>query len=377
MRVDSINNSIYFSGYDARPLRGFLMNSNYKGIASELASIGEKHGFDVFFIDKKAVNIVTDKLLPDDKLSGSWAQDFWSFTRKGFLFYEDGGYERIIRDYFNIKNNTFQNKVKENLEIPLLSKYLKFLKSIPLINRDGLEYAILPDEMTKTIKLFSKDLLNSEILKTLKNYKELMSRSHVAGGNFFIVKGKGGKDELIVGSKELSKFSQSELKKMYGVKNIHILPQMDFHLDMFIRPLDNGRILVADDKKVVQLFQKGIQSIYDYTRREYENAGVMKTPFLNLGAYLFRFKKIIENNPLPDCDSIVKKLESEGFIPIRVPGRFYQLSINKSNSNSQDYLLTHFANFINSNVIKNKNGELVYITNKSVIDRELGLTPEI
>lgn len=128
MRVDSINNSIYFSGYDARPLRGFLMNSNYKGIASELASIGEKHGFDVFFIDKKAVNIVTDKLLPDDKLSGSWAQDFWSFTRKGFLFYEDGGYERIIRDYFNIKNNTFQNKVKENLEIPLLSKYLKFLK---------------------------------------------------------------------------------------------------------------------------------------------------------------------------------------------------------------------------------------------------------
>src|SRR5574344_437178 len=132
MLVYSIINCIYFLGYDARPLRGFLMNSNYMGIASELASIGEKHGFDVFFIDKKAVNIVTDKLLPDDKLSGSWAQDFWSFTRQGFLCYEDGGYSRIIKDYFHIKNKPVQNRVKEKLEMPLLSKDLNFLKSVPL-----------------------------------------------------------------------------------------------------------------------------------------------------------------------------------------------------------------------------------------------------
>ena len=37
-----------FKGYDARPLKGFLMSSNSWGIANEMRYIGEKEGFKVY-----------------------------------------------------------------------------------------------------------------------------------------------------------------------------------------------------------------------------------------------------------------------------------------------------------------------------------------
>jgi hypothetical protein len=43
-----------------------------------------------------------------------------------------------------------------------------------------------------------------------------------------------------------------------------ILPQMDYHLDLFIRPLDKKRILVADDRKTLNVLKEGVQKLHNY-----------------------------------------------------------------------------------------------------------------
>ena len=74
----STNNNIRpsFKGYDARPLKGFLLTSNYKGIAQELRQIGEKHGFDVFML--RSGNISKNEFLDEKNTAKIFAQDYWS-----------------------------------------------------------------------------------------------------------------------------------------------------------------------------------------------------------------------------------------------------------------------------------------------------------
>ena len=43
----------------------------------------------------------------------------------------------------------------------------------------------------------------------------------------------------------------------------------------------------------------------------------------------------------------------------------------------KEIFLTHDCNYMNANVLINKDKELVYITNKSNFDKEIGLTPDL
>ena len=81
---------------------------------------------------------------------------------------------------------------------------------------------------------------------------------------------------------------------------------------------------------------------------------------------------------LSDCsqeeaNKIIEKLNKAGFKTIKVPGRIYDTNYIKD----LGIFLIHDCNYINANVHVNKDGELVYITNKSNFDRKIGLTQEL
>ena len=66
MNISTKDTRLYnlsFKGYDARPLKGFIMMTNYGGIANEMANIGTKESFDVF-INNGLTSISKIKKLP-------------------------------------------------------------------------------------------------------------------------------------------------------------------------------------------------------------------------------------------------------------------------------------------------------------------------
>jgi hypothetical protein len=164
---------------------------------------------------------------------------------------------------------------------------------------------------------------------------------------------------------------------MYGVDKVTVLPQMDFHLDLFIRPLDNKRILLADDSMTSNILLSGlskfktfIDSLPSDQREKYlENYHKMNkfvNSFINTD---------IKSNTFSDVNKVFKKLEQAGYDVIRFPGRIYRT--NKIANSENEICLTHFCNYMNANALKNKDDKMVYITNKSDIDEKMGLTPEL
>lgn len=226
---------------------------------------------------------------------------------------------------------------------------------------------------------FTKDkLLTTEHQKRIEpicerfNLPKIDTQKHISGGNIFITD-NNGVDELFIGEDELKKISIAELRKKYGVNKIHILPQMDYHLDLFIRPLDNKRILIADDNLTLQVLEKGKKQFEEFTQNsEKGNNPIAKTIRFRFNHLINSFKKDIRKNDLPQTEEIEKILLHSGYEPIRVPGRFYRTSV--FTKEMPQTFLSHDCNYMNANVLKNKDGDIVYITNKSNLDRELLLT---
>ena len=203
----------------------------------------------------------------------------------------------------------------------------------------------------------------------------MQRKYHIPGGNIFIVKGNNG-NEIIVGKTELENFSIDDIKAYYDVQKIIVLPQMDYHLDLFIRPLDKKRILLADDDLTIKTLEKGIDKINNYISSLKDN--LKKEEAIKARDKMIceieKFQEIINKTNPKKINKVDKILRKNGFEVIHVPGRFYNDIIEDCD---MKYFLIHNCNFINANVIKNRDGKLVYITNKSNIDKTLGLTPEI
>ena len=308
MNIQSINQN-NFKGYDARPLKGLFMGTNYRGLADEMAKIGEKENFKIYSRLMKRTGDICDEYKGnnDDIIRplGVWAQDLWTFTSK----------------------NLFTSRAE----------------------------------------------FVSPILNFFKIGAPLGGKNHIPGGNLFFVN-KDGKDSLFIGEDVLKKNQMSDLKKFYHTDQIVVLPQMDFHLDLFIRPLDKKRVLVADDELSLSLLEQGLKDLklYIEENRLQTNA---KINYLvnNFHDQINKFKKNILQNDLPKADKIIKILEYSGFEPIRIPGRIYKTTvINKTKT-----FLTHDCNYMNAVSLINKDGDLVYITNKSNFDKEIGLNSDL
>ena len=355
MKIQTITDT-NFKGYDARTLKGFLMSSNCHNIASEMNAIGQKEGFKIFTVREGRFKEGLPKY--SDNTINLWAQDYWTVVKKKILALE------YDKKFYAIKNAL-------TLRFDFTEKISHETDKIRELNQNLWD---IFDEMG-----FASEggRSKSEITQDFESKKmELLSRqkeAHIPGGNVFIVKSDKA-DEIIIGANELEKFSAEEILSMFSCDRMTILPQMDYHLDLFIRPLDKKRILVADDKKTLEVLENGLQNFNNFLamqplreRVKYQEA------YETFARKIAVFKDMVEKNKLPSSEKICSDLRMTGFKPILVPARFYNVTGEKEEEQS----LQHICNYINANVYKNKKNELVYITNKSNIDSMLGLTDEI
>ena len=362
MIINSINTT-NFKGYDARPLKGFLMNCNNAGIATEMSAIGAKEGFKIFSVAGKTCK--EGVLINHKGILNIWAQDIWTMTKTGVIFQNLSKQTQAVLRKFNLTPNTIQQTLRESD-----GTCLKILEDIKKKDNEISEYSNEVDCKISVLKEKIKERKNLE-----KDLSELREDIHIAGGNIYLVQSEGH-DELLIGENELEIFDKNEIKDMYSVDKIIPLPQMDYHIDLFVRPLDKKRILLADDNKTLEVLDKGIKKLQSYiltlpkdAQKEYKE--VRKKM---LTAYL-EFKKNIKENKNAKAEEVENALIENGYSVIRVPGRLYGLMDDPDLKGFN--LLNHHFNYMNANLIQNQNNEIVYITNKSNYDKKIGLTPDL
>ncbi|MBQ8634733.1 hypothetical protein IJX73_00055 [bacterium] len=155
------------------------------------------------------------------------------------------------------------------------------------------------------------------------------------GGNTFIGKYPNGKKWLMLGENEKKRVQNlDDITSVYDVdiKNVFFIPQQDFHLDMFLRPIGYPYVLVNDPELVRENIKK------------YSNEGIFSEELLQTFEKFDTFQK----KHYSTCDKVCKRLESLGFKPIRIAG-VYSDSLN----------------FMNALVNKHPDGKISYITNSS------------
>jgi hypothetical protein len=308
MQVSKIQNAPAFKGYDARPLQGIMMSTNVGGIGMQMREIAEKEGVKLF----AATNQKVTSGIPDNaalerwtnEQSDTWAQDYWGFTKKDILCcYRN--IHSFVGKHFNLPTNPVQDKFIEEGD--------KFGK-------------------------------------------------HIMGGNYFLI----GDNEILVGEDELEKIDPQTIQKMFDVEKVHVVPQMDFHIDMFLRPLDNKRILLADNNATRQLLSEAMDLQGDdvswivHERQGNDDIGVL----LKQGVDDFIYSG--ENDFLPK--KIEAILDKGGFEVVKVPGR---ITGGVSGLNRYNCKPRALVNFINAQAFKNDNDEIVYIYAKNKLDKIL------
>lgn len=371
------NNQTNFKGYDARKLQGFVMNSNYGNLASEMKIIGEIEKFKVYLFQRNGLNfnLVTDKFEHTASNKGCWAQDIWGIVKDTLLSYEKTEKSQTLEKIFNLKPNKFQTAVHEENNVPKLQSYIDFMYNLPVEHVNG--KPVIKIKTKQGISHIDKKIYDAEFKINAQLLKNVYNHTHVKGGNYFLTKNAKGEEELLIGQNELKKFGIDELKQMFLTDKIHVIPQADYHLDLFIRPLNNKKVLIADDEMMLQSLQKGFkklqEAVINSTPAEREK---FREPFINTGMYAMQFKEILSANPYASMKDVEKVLNNAGYETVKVPGRFFNILSNMEENNTE-YIFEHSLNYLNANTLINDKNEIIYITNKSLLDNALGFTDEI
>ena len=369
-----------FHGYDARKLSGFVMNSNYAGIADEMRKIGELENFKVFLFQNidGQIALKTDKFQKSIQHNGCWAQDAWGIVKNTLLARENLEKTQILRNIFNLKPNKIQSEVQDEFGLAKTQAYVDFLYNLPKSRQNGKEVVLVKTE--EGLEAIDKRIFDQEFDMNVKILKNLSNHCHVKGGNYFITQAPTGENELLIGKNELKKFSPAQIKEMFKTEKVHIVQQADFHIDLFIRPLKDKKVLIADDEMMSKVLKDGFQKIKELilnkpaTERE-----KYREVFVKTGTYAQVFDKIIDKNPYASMKTVEESLLKAGYEPIKVPGRLFEIiKGSKDDPECADGLiLKHLQNYLNANVLINDKNELVYIKNKSNLDKSLGITKEI
>ena len=307
-----------FRGYDARQLKAVVMtvcdDPNAFDVVKQVSQIGKKDGFEVYFAHSS--NKIYRSLNAIKKF----------FTEKY------GGYCKWAQDVFCVTPN------------------------------DTVVSSHFPAD--EELAVLTSKFLN-------KKYQKL--NDIVEGGNKFFVK-NGDKQELLLGSNEKSLGDVDFLKKMYGVSDVHFIPQADYHLDLFIRPLKNKQVLVADDKLMIKELKNALSNIEKCKKSLSDTKEIQKLEETKkeIEKVLKDFKNEVKISQNPTADEVSESLQKAGYEPIRVPGRLYYVIPNKG----ADDLVSQL-NYLNAVVHEKSDGTLTFITNKSALNEKCNITPEI
>lgn len=362
-----INNQNTFKGYDARSLKGLFVTS--RECQRELSRVLRPFDVDVFTpqIESKSVRKEFASLESQSRLL--WTQDYFTFLKdKAVLF--DFSREHLQR-----------------------------------------VFRACADGIKKQMRL-----------------EPFRFNPHIRGGNFFICDVNGTKKLLINNDHVL--FPDYMMKEFYDSDKICQMPKLNYHIDLFLRPLDNGNVLVADNKATVNSLNNlatKFQSYIEQNKLSEEETKSFEEIIEQIKLALMKFditEQFDRYKPRETTEQVVDQLKQYGFNPIRVPGNYYYLDKHKSIETAKKHLSNFKANiaharefsktlsledqkkfegwvkgqelymkdnpafgvefesfynqnFVNAITFKDKNGKIVYITNAPLFDRMLGITPEI
>lgn len=318
MEIGNINPySPSFNGYGARPLKGIFMRyttsipQHFEKIAIQMEQIGKQHGFDVF--------------------------------------------------------------VHGNNEI--VSRNMQSLSSVSSPIRGGSNYTWVQDNVTF--------LPNHEILqnnKIINKFNMAVSKffgfetkktiEHIPGGNYFIIENNGQK-ELLLGSFNIT--DAETLCNDLGITSIKILSQADFHIDLFIRPLKDKVVLLANDKMWLDRLNSVIKKIEtDKNLNTDPKICKVYNKLKEIRTFVNIMNMDISCSPYAQLVNVEKDLLDAGYKVVKVPGRIFDYI-----TADDGVLPSHFLNYMNAIVHENSQGELVYITNKSNLNKYCGITESI
>jgi hypothetical protein len=268
-----------------------------------------------------------------------------------------------------------ERSAQEIMQMDENQALLNYLYQLPKVKTAKGENVII--ENGKNVQMLPIEIYNEEFEKQIKVLEHISNQTHIKGGNYFITKGLKGKDEVLIGENELKKYGTDQLQQMFGTDKIHVIPQADYHLDLFIRPLQDKKVLIADDNMMYKVLARSLDKLTDYVfSLPYNRRSEFLNCFINLWRTIERFPKAMTGNHYARMQDVESALIKAGYEPIPVPARLFQ-SISEKNEHGTSNILRHELNYINAQTLINPKGELVYITNKSDIDNKLGFTPDI
>jgi N-dimethylarginine dimethylaminohydrolase len=378
MKIQNINNtsSTSFNGYDARPLKGIIMNTNYAHIADMMREIGKIEDFKIFLFQQKnnKTELVNDCFELSNSKKGFWMQDVFGIIKNSILSCENCEKKDIIKNLFHLENNKIENEAQEIMGLDNQKAIVDYMFNLPKIQTSKGERVIFNDG--KRQNSIPIEEFNQKFNQELNLLDYISTHTHIKGGNYFITKGKDGTEEVLIGQNELKKYSMNELQSMFDTDKIHPIPLADYHLDLFIRPLKDKKVLIADDNMMYKILSQGLDRIVDQT--QYYNFHQDKSAYLkafkNLWQYVNDFSQNMTDNKYAKMEKVKEALSKAGYEPIPVPGRLYHSIIEEKPLRCT---LKHDLNYLNAQTLINSKGEVIYITNKSNIDEQIGLTPKI
>lgn len=367
----NINKSnISFKGYDARELQGLVFTDTKYANSVKKTLRNSSTNIDIYTPEIASKSVKKDYNLLVEKNAMMWAQDYLTFLRKPFN-------------------------------------------------------AVLADNSRELLQRTMKGIAGG--IKNSLGIKGVPTDPHLRGGNFFICESNGKKEMLLLKDRDV--YPHDFIKQLYNVDNVVEIPRLDYHLDLFLRPLDDGKVLVADNEMTKKVLEEGMLRIDKYLAKGVsdEKEKEKLKQILNDLYILIKKLEITEEfdkyKPKETVSQIVDVLQNAGYKPIRVPACYYELDGKVFKDKIQDLEhnyaenakkvrdfvsgkpkhMQNFAenwlkfhkyraennpnfgvelynkydnNFINAIVAK-QNGKLVYITNESLLDEKLGITPEI
>ncbi len=363
-----------FKGYDARPVKA-LVCRRYSSpkLTEEVRNIFAKHDIPLIL-----------------QYGRSQAESLLNFGFNHFT-----GLDRGInaQDFYTIANNKLFSLGPRDYDF--LHNFAKKL---------GLEFNSVQKLTRNYIPCDSQGIDEHPDAVALGIY---LHDKHITSSNLFTV--NDGEDEVaLVGADDAPelfdleyygkpfplgyhspKFKPNELQEVLGVKKIIPLPQIGGNLDQFIRPLDNKRILLADEQMSFEIIKEIERRYYEFIKNYGYNLnegilsreGGFKLEYEVLNRIdLFKnlkntYNSVTQNsgfyNP-KDIDYVEKKLTENGFEVIRIPGRvFYKHSYDEYSDPKMGKICA-LENPLNSIAVKDKNNELIFVAS-TYIDRILGL----
>ena len=340
--ISKINPSVNFKGYDARPLYAVAMRNTdgfaLNEAASQMRQIGAKHGFKVIFEDGFVSKQEERKREIRKEIGGEISEDSAKKPRFPVL--------ASLEDKFL---NYFSKREKSDVT-SWMQDCIYFTKDGILTAENNAE-DFLPLSNTFGVKI-----------------NTVPSSSFIAGGNLYILK-DDKKEKILVGASE----NREKALEMFPGREVISIPQADFHIDLVIRPLRDNTVLVADDDMSLDILKNAADVLKKFSLESGDDKS-LKEAESKLCKLIKKMESGRKTSVYKDTNSVIQTLEENGFRVIRTPGRVYRTKFVLSNIESS---IENELNFMNAIVHEDKDGELCYISNKSNLLEELGISKEL